>query len=363
MPTAKKKRSQDSVAVYFASVEQAKAGGIYQGLKDVFRRTKVADSIEKGDVVAIKVHFGELGNTRYLRPAFVRRLVDLVKDAGGRPFVTDTTTLYRHHRHDLFQHLETARANGFTPETLGCPVLIADGIKNNGVDVKVRGNKLIPTVNVAQAIYDADVIINAAHLTFHCDFVWGGTIKGLGMGCTTRKMKLLMHQPSGKPIFHRDRCVNCGLCLQYCAGEAFTRKRGRILFDADKCVGCGECIVFCTGHAITLAWGEAWRELILRTAECGRGVLSTFAPEKAWHFLFALDITGDCDCIGASEGQPALPDMGIFASQSPVATDLAALDIAEKAGLPEERVEAVQTFRKLIAESVLPSVRCRLNPI
>jgi uncharacterized Fe-S center protein len=360
--TARKQIVKD-VSVYFAPPDRPNSGGEYQSVKDLFRAAKIADSIDKGDAVAIKVHFGELGNTRYLRPTLVRGLAELVKEAGGRPFITDTTTLYRHHRHDLFNHLETARANGFTPETMGCPILIADGIKSNGIDVTVAGNKLIRTVNVAQAIHDADVLINAAHLTFHYDFVWGGCLKGLGMGCCTKQMKLRMHMPTGKPVFYAEKCVNCGLCLRYCAGDAFRRVKGRIVFDPKKCVGCGECIVFCTGKAIDLAWGKAWRELILRAIECGRGVLSTFKAQKTWHFLFALDITDHCDCIGASAGAPALPDLGIFASANPAAVDMAALEIAEKAGLPEEKREAIDTFKSLIAESVMGIVPYTLRSL
>jgi uncharacterized Fe-S center protein len=51
--------------------------------------------VSEGDIVAIKIHPGEYGNTTHVRPVVVRTVVDLVIKAGGIPFVTDTTTLYR----------------------------------------------------------------------------------------------------------------------------------------------------------------------------------------------------------------------------------------------------------------------------
>ncbi len=341
--------------VYFASSGRERRGGTCAALEQLFRRAAIADAIDDGEVVAIKVHFGELGNTRYLRPTLVKRLVELVDAAGGRPFVTDTTTLYRHHRHDLFGHLENARLNGFTPETLGCPVIIADGIKSNGVQVAVESNQTIAAVSVAQAIHDADVLLNAAHLTFHHEFTWAGAVKALGMGCTTKQMKLLMHTPTGKPIFHQEKCTNCRLCLKYCPGEALETQSGRIVFDPGKCLGCGDCFAFCAGEAIYLPWGEAGPELVRRTAECAQGVLAAFRPRKAWHILFALDITDNCDCIGESGGPPALPDLGVLVSEDPVAVDLAALEVAEQTNLLGSRKEAAQRFRATMARTVLPS--------
>ncbi len=351
--SARSVAGKDGSVVYFAPSDRDRRGGIYRGLKQLFSRAGIPRGIVEGDVVAIKVHFGELGNTRYLRPVLVRRLVELVRTAGGRPFVTDTTTLYRHHRHDLFSHLDNARANGFTPETLGCPVLIADGIRSNGVKVAVDSNKTITTVSVAQAIFDADVLVNAAHLTFHHEFTWAGAVKALGMGCTTKQMKLLMHAPSGKPSFREQKCTKCGLCLKYCPGDAFQRQGGRIVLVPASCLGCGDCFGFCTGEAIDLDWGGAGPELVRRTAECARGVLCTFERGKAWHLLFAVDIAANCDCIGESSGDRALPDLGVLVSDDPVAVDLAAIHLADHDNFAARWQEAARRFKATMAETVL----------
>ncbi|TFH05816.1 MAG: DUF362 domain-containing protein, partial [Methanosarcina sp.] len=46
------------------------------------------------DLTAIKVHFGEYGNDGYINPVFVRQVVEKIRAAGAKPFVTDTNTLY-----------------------------------------------------------------------------------------------------------------------------------------------------------------------------------------------------------------------------------------------------------------------------
>ena len=46
---------------------------------------KLENVVDKGDIVAIKLHMGELGNIGYIRPIFVRKVVDFVKEKGGKP--------------------------------------------------------------------------------------------------------------------------------------------------------------------------------------------------------------------------------------------------------------------------------------
>ena len=69
--------------------------------------------------VAIKIHFGELGNMAHLRSGYARVLVDIIKDLGGKPFLTDANTLYVGSRKNALDHIETAYLNGFTPHTTG----------------------------------------------------------------------------------------------------------------------------------------------------------------------------------------------------------------------------------------------------
>ena len=83
----------------------------------------------EGKIVAIKLHFGELGNLAYLRPNYAKTVADFIKARGGRPFLTDCNTLYVGSRKNALEHMDAAYINGFSPFSTGCHVIIADGLR------------------------------------------------------------------------------------------------------------------------------------------------------------------------------------------------------------------------------------------
>ena len=58
--------------------------------------------------VAIKMHFGELGNLAYLRPNYAKAVADVIKELGGMPFLTDCNTLYPGSRKHALEHMDCA---------------------------------------------------------------------------------------------------------------------------------------------------------------------------------------------------------------------------------------------------------------
>ena len=64
-------------------------------LQRLCRAAGIADIDFEGKFVAVKMHFGELGNCAYLRPNYVRAVTDIIRELGGKPFLTDCNTLYR----------------------------------------------------------------------------------------------------------------------------------------------------------------------------------------------------------------------------------------------------------------------------
>jgi hypothetical protein len=315
--------------VFFASAKTEGGKGILPRITASLEGLQERIKIHPGDKVAIKVHMGEAGHTRYIRPIFVREIVEFVKRAGGYPFVTDTTTLYRQARHNLFDYLETARRNGFTYETMNCPVIISDFFKNSGVEVQVENPLKLNKVKVAQGIYDADCLIAVSHVTFHPFVVPAASIKNVAMGCTTKETKLQMHVQDAKPKFVPKKCIKCWVCLNICSGGAFYKVNGEVRFDPARCVGCGICFGECQGGAVEVPW-DSLKPLDVQKGviDAFIGVMSTFKENKAVFINYALDITELCDCISRAD-IPVLPDLGAFASGDAAACDKATFDAME----------------------------------
>lgn len=176
-------------------------------LKRLCRRAGMEKEIDfGGKYTAIKMHFGELGNLASLRPQYVHALADLVKEAGGLPFLTDCNTLYPGSRKNALEHLECAALNGYNPITTGCQVLIGDGLRGTDeVEVPVPGGEYIKKAKIGRAIMDADVFISLAHFKGHESTGFGGAIKNIGMGCGSRAGKMEQHS-SGKPVVDESLC-------------------------------------------------------------------------------------------------------------------------------------------------------------
>ena len=99
--------------VYFTDMRAKPGRSLLDKIEDLLKRVKVGKRCRKNDLAAIKLHFGERGNCAYLRPVFLRTIVDHLKAAGARPFLTDTNTLYTGSRSNGVTHIETAVQNGF----------------------------------------------------------------------------------------------------------------------------------------------------------------------------------------------------------------------------------------------------------
>ncbi len=134
----------------------------------------------KGNI-ALKMHMGERNNETFIKPFYVQKIAEIVKKQGGDPFVTDTTTLYKFDRYRSMDYYRTAFEHGFLPSYLGCPVIIADGLKDDGVEVSER-------VEIARGIYEGDGMVVVSHATGHGTASFGGAIKNVAMGCVTKEV-------------------------------------------------------------------------------------------------------------------------------------------------------------------------------
>ncbi len=293
-------------------------------LQKLLKKAGIGQIDMGGKFVAIKMHFGELGNVSFLRPNYARAVVDVVRELGGKPFLTDCNTLYPGSRKNALEHLECAWQNGFTPLTVNCPLLIADGLKGtDDIAVPVRGGEYVKEARIGRAVMDADVFISLSHFKGHEAAGFGGAIKNIGMGCGSRAGKCEQHN-NGKPTIDRERCRGCRRCQRECANEGlvFDEASKKMTVDREHCLGCGRCLGACNFDAIHFTESNAVEIFNRRMAEYALAVVD---GRPQFHISLVVDVSPNCDCH-AENDVPILPNIGMFASFDPLALDQACVD-------------------------------------
>jgi len=280
--------------------------------------------IKERHLVAIKLHFGEKGNTAYIPPTYLRHLVNRVQNLGGKPFLTDTNTLYVGSRTNSVDHLTTAIQNGFAYAVAGAPLTIADGLRGNA-EVAVPVNlPIYDEVYLGGDVVQADALVSAAHFKGHELSGFGGTIKNLGMGCASRRGKLAQHCEIS-PEFNAKKCIGCGECVAHCPTEAIELVKKKAVKDSEKCIGCGECVAVCPEEAVSIPWDSDTARFQKKMVEYTVGVLKG-KENRTFCLSFVSRVTPQCDCYGYSD-VPLVKDVGILASRDPVAIDQASVDL------------------------------------
>jgi uncharacterized Fe-S center protein len=308
-----------------------KKGGLPRGaIGKLFAAAGLRKCFSKGDLVALKLHFGEPGNRDVWRPAQVREVVEKVRAAGGKPFLTDANVLYRSPRHNAVDHLMVAHGNGFDCKSCGAPLVIADGLHgDNSLELPVPGGRHYRKARVAAEVARADAVIALTHVTGHIAFGLGAAVKNLGMGSGSAAGKQMMHARF-RPEPNAAKCVACGGCAQHCPTDAITvPEGGKARVDQEKCIGCGECVAHCPTGAIPVDWGDS-RGLQERTAEFCAAITNGRADRFGFISLLT-GVTEMCDCMG-KRGRKVCADIGALASRDLVAVDQATMDLLEERG-------------------------------
>ncbi len=319
----------EKAKVYYTDFRAKIGEGLPTKLKRLIKAAGIGDIDMDGKFVAVKMHFGELGNLSFLRPNYARAVVDVVKELGGVPFLTDCNTLYPGSRKNAIEHLYCAWENGFTPMTVGCPVIIGDGLKGtDDIEVPVEGGEYIDKAMIGRAVMDADVFISLSHFKGHETTGFGGAIKNIGMGCGSRAGKKAQHM-NGQPEIDPELCRGCRACMKECAndGLSFDESTRKMSINTQNCVGCGRCIGACNFDAIAFANYAATKDLNCRMAEYTKAVIQN---RPNFHVSLIVDVSPNCDCHAENDA-PILPNIGMFASFDPLALDQACVDACLKA--------------------------------
>ena len=313
--------------VYFMDFRTRMGIPLTEKLQKLIRLAVIGSIDFDNKFVAIKMHFGELGNLAYLRPNYAKAVADVVKENGGMPFLTDCNTLYPGSRKHALEHMDCANMNGFNTVTTGCQIIIGDGLRGtDDILVPVPNGEYCKEAYIGRAIMDADIFISLTHFKGHEQAGFGGTIKNIGMGCGSRAGKMQQHQ-SGHPHVIEDLCRGCRRCSKECGSDAISYENKKAWIDPDKCKGCGRCLAVCPKDAIKPSVSNSTAILSCKISEYAYAVVK---DRPAFHISLRVDVSPFCDCH-AENDVPIIPDVGMLASFDPVALDQACVDLCSKA--------------------------------
>lgn len=320
-----------SSKVYFFPARREEGNEALAGKAEkIFLKTGLSEQIEKNSFVAMKIHFGEKGNTGYINPQWLVDVISRIKNISSQLFLTDSNTLYVSKRSNSIDHIQLAWEHGFTRENVGIPVIIADGLLGRDDDEVQVNLPQIKSAKISSVFFTSDILLCLSHFTGHMLTGFGGAIKNLGMGCASRAGKLEQHSDV-HPWVNPKQCTGCEGCMEYCPSQAISLEDDKAVIREEKCIGCGECLVVCKPGAVKFRWDADSIRVQEKMSEYAYSVWKLFR-DKISFINFLLKITKDCDCV--SKDQPSIiEDIGILGSLDPVAIDRASVDlIIERSG-------------------------------
>lgn len=237
--------------------------------------------IELPGKVAVKLHSGEVGNQNFLRPDFMKPMIDKVKGT-----IVECNTAYEGKRNTTEAHWETMKLHGWT-EIAPVDILDAEGEDELSVG---KGN-VIPVNYVGSHMKNYDSMLVLSHFKGHPMGGFGGALKNISIGLASAHGKAYIHG----------------------AGE--------------------EAKIWTSEH-------DAFLEAM---ADASKTIVEAYKGKIAFVNIMK-NMSVDCDCCAVAE-DPAIADIGILASLDPVALDQACLDqvyACEDPGKPHllERIES-----------------------
>jgi len=218
--------------------------------------------------VAVKLHSGEKGNQNYIRPEFVKPIIELVNGT-----VVECNTAYPGARNTTEKHKQLMKDHGWT-EHFEVDIMDSEG----EIVFDVPNGKVINKNYVGKNIKNYDSMLVLSHFKGHPMGGFGGAIKQLSIGCASTAGKVLIHT-GGKTT------------------------------DQSK---------FWDSHAEQNLFLEAMAE--------SAGSIMNYFGENVAFINIMCNMSVDCDCCAKAE-DPCMKDIGILASTDPIAIDQACLDL------------------------------------
>ena len=280
--------------------------------------------------VLIKVHVGQNIGFSNLHPFIVGYIVRKIREAGGKPFVTD-----------IIEQVRNAVYRGYTPEVLGCPIYPVAGPKDAYYVERQVNYKNLETLQMGGFCKDADILVDLSHVKGHNTAGFGAAIKNLALGCYTRRTRWGMHRTMQyDKYWFPERCkdpeASAKRLVEACPFKAIRYEKGSLRIVFNLCNQCMRCKLVDKEDCLRIqrANFESFFEIM---AIATRFVLDHYDEDSRFFINVALDITEYCDCWGFTTGN-ILPDLGVLGSTDPLAIDKATLDLLKDKPLIKENV-------------------------
>ena len=258
----------------------------------------------------VKLHMGERNNKYFLKPDFVKKIIDVLLNLPSNPYLFDTTVAYSGLRHTKKGYLKLANLHGFTKKDVGCEVVIDDSGSPMQVDNRIY--------EVADNIINSTHIFALSHVKGHVATGMGGAIKNFGMGGVTKETKIKMHHGS-RPIYKKDKCTYCGNCSEVCPFGALEVGNDSWRQNMSSCFGCGVCVDACKNKVISYKDADLNYVLACAAKACVN-------DKKVIYLNDVNRISKSCDCDPGA-GPIICPDIGFLVSDDPVAVDNVSIDL------------------------------------
>ena len=223
--------------------------------------------------VAVKVHSGEVGNQNFIRPAFMKPMIDSVNGT-----IVECNTAYEGERNTSRKHWETMKLHGWT-DISQVDILDEDG----DLELKVNGGKRIDKNFVGSHMENYDSLLVLSHFKGHPIGGFGGALKNISIGTASSYGKAYIHG-AGNP-------------------------------DA--------------------MWTTEQDAFLESMADASKTVMEYFSDRIAFINIMC-NMSVDCDCCAVAE-DPKIGDIGILASLDPVALDQACLDLVYRSDDPGKK--------------------------
>lgn len=222
--------------------------------------------------VAVKVHSGEQGNQNYLKPEFMRPMIERVNGT-----VVECNTAYEGARNTSDKHKELLKTHGWSE------VFNVDLLDEEGPDkvLEIPNGKVITKNYVGKNIDNYDSMLVLSHFKGHPMGGYGGALKQLSIGVASS------------------------------AGKSWIHSAG-----------------------VTLDQNKLWENVAVQDkfleamADAASSVVNYFKGNMAFINVMC-NLSVDCDCCAVAE-DPCMKDIGILSSLDPIALDQACVDLIYK---------------------------------